>query len=254
MRGLFQPLSHALLLILALVSAPAQAESVAFSSGTQRVTLIELFTSQGCSSCPPADAWLGNLKQHPGLWTEIVPVAFHVDYWDSLGWKDPFAQPMHTQRQYRYKATGSVNAVYTPGFVINGDEWRGWFRKEQPKIDQSTTGQLQVKLNKSKVTASFDPAELSHQRYTLNLAVLASGIRSRITAGENSGRTLRQEFVVVGFKSVPSDKAQWATDLPLSRDDSANSYAVAAWITRDSSPIPLQATGSWIPKSIVEFE
>src|SRR5437763_15009832 len=73
-------------------------------SGPQRAHLIELFTSQGCSSCPPAEAWLSKLKSEPRLWKEFVPIAFHVDYWDRLGWRDPFASKDWTARQYQYSA------------------------------------------------------------------------------------------------------------------------------------------------------
>ncbi|MDQ3115241.1 MAG: DUF1223 domain-containing protein [Verrucomicrobiota bacterium] len=69
-----------------------------------RTHLLELFTSEGCSSCPPAEAWLSKLKDDPGLWRDFVPLAFHVDYWDRLGWRDPFASKVWTSRQYEYSA------------------------------------------------------------------------------------------------------------------------------------------------------
>ena len=89
--------------------------------------LVELFTSEGCSSCPPADAWISQLKESPDLWKKIVPVAFHVDYWNNLGWRDRFAKPEFTARQRRYVAAWGGDSVYTPGFVVNGKEWRDWF-------------------------------------------------------------------------------------------------------------------------------
>src|SRR6476646_4780454 len=76
------------------------AQERVFESGPQRIHLIELFTSQGCSSCPPAEAWLSKLKSEPRLWKDFVPIAFHVDYWDRLGWRDPFATKEWTARQY----------------------------------------------------------------------------------------------------------------------------------------------------------
>src|SRR5256886_7314986 len=87
---------------------------------------VELFTSEGCSSCPPADAWISQLKESPDLWKKIVPVVFHVDYWDNLGWRDRFAKPEFTERQRRYVAACRGDSVYTPGFVVNGREWRDW--------------------------------------------------------------------------------------------------------------------------------
>ncbi|MEN9676720.1 MAG: hypothetical protein RIS76_2616 [Verrucomicrobiota bacterium] len=94
--------------------------------------MIELFTSEGCSSCPPAEKWLGSLGDQPGLWRDFVPVAFHVDYWDGLGWADRFASVENTRRQERYATHWRNRGVYTPGFVLNGTEWREWGRLPQP--------------------------------------------------------------------------------------------------------------------------
>ena len=91
--------------------------------------MIELYTSEGCSSCPPAEAWLSTWKSSPDLWKSVFPVAFHITYWDDLGWTDSFAQPAFTQRQRDYAARLGQDSVYTPEFVVNGREWRGWFSR-----------------------------------------------------------------------------------------------------------------------------
>src|SRR3954465_2646270 len=116
------------LLILASVrhSSLAAADDIVIRSGPQRVSLIELYTSEGCSSCPPAEEWLSSLRNDPRLWQSFVPVAFHVDYWDRLGGKKRFARPEFTARQRTYAAGASATTVYTPGFLIDGHEWRGW--------------------------------------------------------------------------------------------------------------------------------
>jgi hypothetical protein len=88
-------------------------EPVTFESGDMQTTLIELFTSEGCSSCPSADAWMSRLKTNPDLWKNIVPAVFHVDYWDGLGWRDRFAKPEFTARQRQYVATWRGDSVYT---------------------------------------------------------------------------------------------------------------------------------------------
>src|SRR5882757_1213593 len=93
-----------LLLLLALLAAPLAAAPRHFTSGEGRTHLLELYTSEGCSSCPPAEAWLGDLRDAPGLWRDFVPVAFHVIYWDNLGWRDRFASKEYTARQYAYSA------------------------------------------------------------------------------------------------------------------------------------------------------
>jgi len=105
----------------------AGAGDIVLQSGPARASLLELYTSEGCSSCPPAEAWLSRLRDDARLWKEIVPVAFHVDYWDNLGWKDRFASAAFTARQRDYAARWNSGSVYTPGFVLDGQEWRGWF-------------------------------------------------------------------------------------------------------------------------------
>jgi hypothetical protein len=94
------------LLAVAFRIAPAAGEAMMFTSPTTQVPLIELYTSEGCSSCPPADRWLSALTQDARLWQGMVPVAFHVDYWDDIGWKDRFASPNHGLRQRHYALTG----------------------------------------------------------------------------------------------------------------------------------------------------
>src|SRR5690348_2850331 len=130
-----------------------------FESGPQQVPLLELYTSEGCSSCPPAEAWLSRLKDDPGLWKAFVPVAYHVDYWNRLGWNDRYSSPQWTERQSRYAALWSSQSVYTPAFVLNGNEWRNWSGKT-PAPNEKRTGQLQAASEDGKRwTVEFQPAE-----------------------------------------------------------------------------------------------
>lgn len=99
-----------------------------FTSTETQVRLVELYTSEGCSSCPPADRWLSGLLTSPHLWGSIIPIAFHVSYWDYLGWHDSFALDEYSQRQRAYANLGKTG-VYTPGFFVNGQEWRGFFER-----------------------------------------------------------------------------------------------------------------------------
>ncbi|TPW10725.1 MAG: hypothetical protein FD130_2142 [Halothiobacillaceae bacterium] len=116
------------LVVLVLPTTPAWADLM-LTSTVQRTAVLELYTSEGCSSCPPADRWLHQFTTDARLWRDIVPLAFHVDYWDYLGWRDRFAHPEHTARQQTYAAIGGIKTVYTPGLVLNGREWRGWFER-----------------------------------------------------------------------------------------------------------------------------
>ena len=127
------PRPLALLTLLTLSVTPtaqvtAEGDGQRIESPAHRVALVELFTSEGCSSCPPADRWLSELKHDERIWDRLVPVAFHVDYWDYIGWPDRFATKAFGERQRNYARGGNVASVYTPGFVVHGEEWRGWFR------------------------------------------------------------------------------------------------------------------------------
>jgi len=102
-------------------AAGAWAGSIDLSSGTRQVTLLELFTSQGCSSCPSAERWLNEYVDDDDLWTHIVPVVFHVDYWDYIGWKDVYASQEYGERQRDYARAGKAHGIYT-GFVF---QWPG---------------------------------------------------------------------------------------------------------------------------------
>ncbi len=233
-----------------LASCNAMAESFSFNSGDRRVALYELFTSEGCSSCPPAEAWLARLKQDPRLWKEIVPLAFHVDYWDYLGWKDRFAQQEYSARQYRYQAKGDISTVYTPGFVVNGHEWRGWFDRRNPDVADAPAGNLTVKLKGRRVTAQYQRTDSSQHPLVLNLALLGTGLQSKIIAGENRGRTLKQDFVVLRHVTMQSPDAHWQLPLPSVEKVNAKRLALAVWVSRVGDQVPLQATGGWISRAM----
>src|SRR5476651_2604058 len=110
-------------LFLVTAVALVAAEPQRFASGPNRVSLVELYTSEGCSSCPPAERWIAARKNDAGLWRDFVPVAFHVDYWNRLGWPDRFSTREFTQRQYTQAAAWGTGSVYTPCFVRDGAEW-----------------------------------------------------------------------------------------------------------------------------------
>ena len=243
--GRIQYLLMPLLLAVMPISG-AVADPVTLSSGPARVPLIELFTSQGCSSCPPAERWLSNLKENPGLWNDFVPVAFHVDYWDYLGWRDTLADPAFSTRQRRYRAQGGIDTVYTPGFVVNGREWRGWFGKRALPDEPAHVGALTVKIDGDRIDARFDSARRGEGALWLNLALLGGDISQRVAAGENEGRRLVQDFSVLRFVRLRSDDGRWEGVLPRAAGDFGR-RALAAWVSRGDELRPLQAVGGWLP-------
>ncbi|HSR61892.1 MAG TPA: DUF1223 domain-containing protein [Gammaproteobacteria bacterium] len=236
---------------LLVVSLPVVAAPV-FESGKTRVSLLELYTSEGCSSCPPADRWLSGLKEDDRLWKEVVPVAFHVDYWNYIGWKDRFALPEYSNRQRRYARDHNVSTVYTPGFLLNGKEWRSFFGLRQLKTaSDENVGQLNARLDGKNIQARFIPAHASSDSLVLNIAVLGFNLTTDVGAGENSGRTLRHDFTVLGHKTVELEHSdnQYSvmTTLPdLNVNVGDKRMGIALWINRRNNLVPLQATGGWL--------
>jgi len=239
------------LVALALLALPLHAEPLRIASGEARVSLLELYTSEGCSSCPPADRWFLQLADDPELWRTRVPVAFHVDYWDRLGWPDRFAHPDHAGRQRAYAAAGRVGTVYTPGFVVDGREWRGWFGgRELPPAEAGAAGVLELEVDGARLAASYTPAAPAPSRLDLHVVLLGFDLESAVAAGENAGRTLRHAFVVLDHRREPlrSEEGAHRARFDWPRDGSAAPrLALAAWVTPRDGLEPLQAAGGWLP-------
>lgn len=221
-----------------------------FQSGEQRNSLIELFTSEGCSSCPPAEKWMSALKANSDLWKKVVPVAFHVDYWDHLGWRDRFAKTQFTERQQKYAAVWGGDSIYTPGFVLNGREWRNWFGGPTWQNPAEKVGRLQVVLNdRVNLTAEFAPENAQARALTLNVALLGNDLQSDVARGENAGRKLRHDFVVLDLASITMAQAtnNWTASSTLPREvNGVQPTALAAWVTSGETNAPIQATGGWL--------
>ena len=185
---------------LALSAVAEDAKPFTLRSGPKQIPLIELFTSEGCSSCPPAEKWLGELTDTPGLWRDFVPVAWHVDYWDGLGWPDRFASKANTQRQELYAAGWRTPSIYTPGFVLDGAEWRGWGRSlDLGKSAKADAGTFELKATGAdQFTVTFTRPAGTEGDFTATLAWLGNGLVSEVRRGENVGRKLRHNFIVLG--------------------------------------------------------
>ena len=232
-----------------LVSTNLFAETIHIASDDKQVALVELFTSEGCSSCPPAEAWMNKFVKDEGLWKRVIPMAFHVDYWDYIGWKDRFAQSRFSDRQYRYQKEGGIRTVYTPGVLVNGDEWRSFGK--QPSSTDEKVGSLMLDISDSGVSAKFDSVRKKAGALKLHLAVLAFGLTTEVAAGENRGRQLPHEFVVVGVNETVSSDLRWQAVLPEIKNTNASRHAIVAWVSETDSQRPLQATGGWLPASLL---
>lgn len=244
---------------LLLVALSVSAKELKLASTRDQAVMLELFTSEGCISCPPADAWLGGFRQHPKLWKGVVPMAFHVDYWDARGWKDPFASPNFTLRQRSYGFANQIQSIYTPAFFRNGKEWH---RNEQSLFGAKlTAGVLKAEQKKGfNFAVRYEPTEMDGA-WTAHGVVLGHGLVSSVVAGENKGTTLKHDFVVLVESNrvmkkngkvfetelnlaLPSEVHREGTPPPPKPD----SWSVAFWVRSINSTVPVQAIGGdWQP-------
>ena len=211
-----------------------------------QVHLLELFSSEGCSSCPPAEGWLTELRKHTGLWTSFVPVAFHVDYWNQLGWHDRFSKQVFTARQNQYAKDWGTGTIYTPAFVLDGRSWRVG-QLPNPADLGGQTGNLSVqRTGKRSFHVNFVPLDNKIQP-NISGALLGNGLVTRVMSGENSGKTLRHEFVVLSLKtsSMKQFNNTWSSEIELSgpATHQPTGYSVSFWITDQRSNRPIQALG-----------
>ena len=248
--------SNGLSLVMGLsLSANVLAAPQTIVGPATHVSLLELYTSEGCSSCPPAEQWISRLQQDGPLWTQLVPVAFHVDYWDNDGWKDPFDSHRYTERQQEIadrasSLTGKI--IYTPEFVLDGVARRPGSKDNSPPVDENTKiGPLSLAADGRTVTVQFAPATPRSEALETHVVLLAFGVDVAVGAGENKGVILRHDFLVVSdttgaLTKDPSGNYQSTVTLPSPVAVKATRYALAAWVSVAGSPLPIQAAGGWL--------
>ena len=236
---------------IAVCGANSFSAETRFESGPEQTSLVELYTSEGCSSCPPAEAWLSRLKSNPALWKQFVPLAFHVDYWNRLGWRDRFSSKQWTERQSRYAALWRSESVYTPAVAVNGREERGWSGANLARPNEKRTGLLRVTTSDGQTFAvEFQPRPGSASAYEAHLALLGSDLSTNVRGGENRGRNLAHDFVVLALhhSNLKSDSGPERARLTTSTPVEPNARkAIAVWVTEQGQLVPLQATGGWLP-------
>jgi hypothetical protein len=187
------------------VSIPATTHAACEArSGPATAALVELYTSQGCSSCPPADRRLSQLRQSLGAKAEAVPLSLHVGYWDYIGWHDPFSQPAFEQRQRRLVALNRHQTVYTPHFFVGGTELGlqrsalgGEVERVNAKPAEAAIRVAGSPASGGALSVSVDAtAKARGTQASLYLAITESGLVSKVARGENEGTTLRHDHVV----------------------------------------------------------
>ncbi|MDP1982440.1 MAG: DUF1223 domain-containing protein, partial [Sulfuritalea sp.] len=196
-------LSRSAVAILAWISAvggtaASAAPSCVAQSGAQRAVLLELYTSEGCDSCPPADRRLSQFKTQADYAGRVVPLAFHVDYWDRLGWVDRFGSAQYTQRQQAMAGLARSRLVYTPQFLRNGRDWRS-AGSPLDGVGASASGVrivLELGVPTNGQLALVGEVSAANAGAEAWLAVYENNLESQVRAGENSGKTLRHDYVV----------------------------------------------------------
>jgi hypothetical protein len=205
--------------------------SVSAAPSARALVIAELFTSEGCSSCPPADDMLRQLvEQQPIPGVEVVALGEHVDYWDKLGWRDPFSSALLTERQSQYARLSIPRSIYTPQLVVDGRyeciaSEIAEVRKALvaaatlPKVDVAVTqalpadGSLQLRVH-----VDVPPALGSHDDADVMVAITEDHLVSRVIRGENKGRTLTHTGVVRAIRSVGDLKRRelaYSVDVPI---------------------------------------
>ena len=218
-------------------------------SGATRVNVVELYTSEGCSSCPPADRWLSTIASDTSGANPVLPLAFHVTYWDRLGWADRFARPAYTERQYSVAAAIGAAVVYTPQVIVNGADWRNWPRLPKPVAAPEV--ELQLSRDGDTFTARIkrrDGAAIT-QPIAGYWALLEDGHKTEVRAGENAGVSLRHDHVVSGYQPVAAwpaaqeQQLQWRPPQPKLESASGTAAArqVAFVVVDAKTQKPLQA-------------
>jgi len=189
-------------LLMTLGTAPSwSAATCSAQSAADAAPVIELYTSEGCSSCPPADRWLSRLKDDPS----VVALAFHVDYWDRLGWKDRFASPAYTQRQAQQLPSNGARFSYTPQVVIDGFDRPRWHSTDPPGTTRARAAALvdvQLTREGKQVAATVQARPGAPARLAGYWALTEHGHSTAVKAGENEGATLQHDFVVQRYLPI----------------------------------------------------
>jgi hypothetical protein len=233
--------------IAAAAAAVVPPQACTATSPAHQVALVELFTSQGCSSCPPADRWLGQLAARTPR-NRVVPIALHVDYWDYIGWKDPYARSEFTARQRALAVANGSRTVYTPGVFIQSQEFPPWAQAdrfdEAVRIITSAAAAVRVTLSATIAAGEVQVqtsavAQASAREPRLRLALVESGLATRVRAGENRGETLTNDRVVRAWVG-PLPLQSTLQRIPLPAGTDPGRLAVVA-IVEDASGRVLQA-------------
>jgi hypothetical protein len=241
--------------VLALSLGTAQAMQCSAKSAEKTVALVELYTSEGCDSCPPADRWLSSLGPKGYAPDRVVPIALHVDYWDYIGWKDPYARQAHSARQRKMAKLARAALVYTPQVLLQGQDFRGW---GSGSFD-AAVAKINARPAKARISLSLDTrrkdafeveaaAQLEdaspNADIALYLGAYENKLVSEVKAGENRGQSLPHDYVVlqwVGPLEFKGGKLAQRHALPLLPKAVPGHSGVVAFVQNRATAEVLQA-------------
>ena len=256
-----QRLATLLLPLLSMaVVAPAMAQMASgqrceVKSGVQTTALVELYSSEGCSSCPPADQRLNALRKEAGTASLVVPLALHVTYWDQIGWTDPLAQAQFDARQAELLRHQPRHVAYTPQFFVGGTELRGWEAQLPQAIRRinATAAPVAISLSATpgqdgqlllEADASAPDAQTGGELY---VAISESGLVSTVLRGENRGATLHHDAAVrlwLGPVALAQGRARLRRDVRLPASWRPENLQIVAFVQRADSSAILQAVST----------
>ncbi|MER7459148.1 DUF1223 domain-containing protein [Micromonospora sp. NPDC126480] len=219
--------------------------------------VVELFTSQGCNSCPPAEDVLSEIDRDARERGQpVFALGFHVDYWDHLGWADPYGNEAHTLRQEAYARAFQARGLYTPQMVVNGTvEFVGSDRRSatdavKAALTEPAATPLAVTAEPAdggrRVTVDYQ-AEQPPERAVLNVAVVERGLENDVPRGENAGRRLRQDAVVRAFASADLNLMRGRVDLAVPPDLEPRRAMVVGYVQDDDDKSIVGAAAVEVP-------
>ena len=248
-----------LLILASLLSMPVFAGTpIVVNSGDRQTAVVELYTSEGCSSCPRADRWLEKLVTTPQQDLDLLALAFHVDYWDYLGWKDRFSNADYSKRQRVLGANNRQRTIYTPEFFVNGKEARGSgniLKKIQQTNQQPAPLTLQLTVSRDQsglvvavqTPTEFDNDESIHHRYL----VYENKLSTDVKRGENSGKVLHHEQVVRYMSPAQSLQTENQHRIAIDPAWQAENVGVAVLVTSVGDHRYLQAVHTPVASLLV---
>jgi hypothetical protein len=222
--------------------------------------VVELFTSEGCSSCPPADALVARIQQE-SKGEPVYILAFHVDYWDRQGWKDAFSDATYTQRQKQYASWFNLQSIYTPQIVVNGE--KEFVGSEEATLRKAIDNGLQtnspaqltlsgIRLDQGKVDWQYQTRDASGASLSLVVAVVQRSATTNVKAGENNGRTLAHIQIVRAFLTSAVNGGDKGGDkgagyLPLPQGVNPHDEELIAFLQNTSNGHIIAATSASLP-------